>query len=58
MINVFKTYFPDKEKYKNYIDEIYANSRATNNGPMVKLLEQRLAEHLELKNIFEKKIIS
>ena len=57
MINVFKTYLPDTEKYKQYIDEIYANGWVTNNGPMVKLLEQRLAEHLGLKNIFEEKII-
>ena len=51
MINVTKTYLPDKEKYKKYIDEIYANGWITNNGPMVKLLEKRLAEYLGVKNI-------
>ena len=51
MINVTKTYLPDKEKYKKYIDQIYANGWVTNNGPMVKLLEKRLAEHLGVKNI-------
>ena len=51
MINVTKTYLPDKEKYKKYIDEIYANGWVTNNGPMVKLLEKRLAEYLGVKNI-------
>lgn len=25
MINVTKTYLPNKEKYKKYIDEIYEN---------------------------------
>jgi len=25
MINVAKTYLPDKEKYQRYVDEIYAN---------------------------------
>jgi len=51
MINVTKTYLPDKEKYKKYIDQIYSNGWVTNNGPMVKLLEQRLAKYLGVKNI-------
>ena len=51
MINVTKTYLPDKEKYKKYIDQIYDNGWITNNGPMVKLLEKRLAEYLGVKNI-------
>jgi dTDP-4-amino-4,6-dideoxygalactose transaminase len=51
MINVTKTYLPDKEKYKKYIDTIYSNGWITNNGPLVKLLEKRLAEYLNVKNI-------
>ena len=51
MINVTKTYLPDKAKYKKYIDKIYSNGWLTNNGPMVKLLEKRLAEYLGVKNI-------
>ncbi len=51
MINVTKTYLPNKEKYKKYVDEIYANGWITNNGPMVKELEKRLAEYLGVKNI-------
>lgn len=51
MINVTKTYLPNKEKYKKYIDEIYDNGWITNNGPMVKKLEQRLAEYLGVKNL-------
>ena len=51
MINVTKTYLPNKDKYKKYIDEIYANGWVTNNGPMVKLLEKRLADYLRVKNI-------
>jgi dTDP-4-amino-4,6-dideoxygalactose transaminase len=51
MINVTKTYLPNKDKYKKYIDEIYANGWVTNNGPMLKLLEKRLAEYLGVKNI-------
>lgn len=51
MINVTKTYLPDKEKYKKYIDKIYSNGWVTNNGPMVKELEERLAKYLGVKNI-------
>ena len=51
MINVTKTYLPNKEKYKKYVDEIYANGWITNNGPLVKKLEKRLAEYLGVKNI-------
>jgi len=51
MINVTKTYLPNKEKYQKYVDEIYANGWVTNNGPMVRELEKRLAEYLDVKNI-------
>tara|TARA_Y100000385_G_scaffold242998_1_gene260257 strand:+ start:257 stop:1333 length:1077 start_codon:yes stop_codon:yes gene_type:complete len=51
MINVTKTYLPNKKLYKEYIDKIYANGWVTNNGPMVKLLEKKLAEYLGVKNI-------
>ena len=51
MINVTKTYLPNKEKYKKYIDEIYENGWITNNGPLVQRLEKRLAEYLGVKNI-------
>ncbi len=51
MINVTKTYLPNKKKYQKYVDEIYANGWVTNNGPLVKQLESRLAEYLGVKNI-------
>lgn len=51
MINVTKTYLPDKEKYKKYVDEIYESGWVTNNGPLVEKLEKRLAEYLGVKNI-------
>ena len=51
MINVTKTYLPNKKKYKEYVDEIYANGWLTNNGPLVQKLEKRLAEYLGVKNI-------
>lgn len=51
MINVTKTYLPNKEKYQKYVDEIFKSGWVTNNGPMVKELEKRLAEYLGVKNI-------
>jgi len=51
LINVTKTYLPDKEKYKQYVDKIYENGWVTNNGPLVKELESRLADFLCVKNI-------
>lgn len=51
MINVTKTYLPDKSKYKQYIDEIYENGWITNNGFLVRKLEKRLAQYLDVKNL-------
>ena len=51
IINVTKTYLPNKEKYKEYIDEIYENGWVTNYSPLVQRLEKRLAKYLGVKNI-------
>ncbi len=51
MIKVTKTYLPNKEKYQKYVDKIFESSWITNNGPLVKELEIRLAEYLGVKNI-------
>jgi dTDP-4-amino-4,6-dideoxygalactose transaminase len=51
LINVTKTHLPSSEKYKEYVDKIFENGWVTNNGPMVKDLELRLAEYLGVKNV-------
>ncbi len=51
MINVTKTYLPDRKKFARYVDEIYASSWVTNNGHLVRRLEERLAEYLGVENI-------
>lgn len=51
MINVTKTHLPNIDKYKSYIDEIYASGQVTNNGQLVKRLEKRLSEYLGVKNL-------
>ncbi|MCL5027888.1 MAG: DegT/DnrJ/EryC1/StrS family aminotransferase [Bacteroidetes bacterium] len=51
MINVTKTYLPDKDKYKFYVDKIFDSGWLTNNGQLVQLLEKRLSEYLGVKNL-------
>ena len=51
MINVTKTYLPDKEKYKAYVDQIFSSGHITNRGPLVRQLEERLAGYLGVKNL-------
>ncbi|MDP4145748.1 MAG: DegT/DnrJ/EryC1/StrS family aminotransferase [Bacillota bacterium] len=51
MINVTKTYLPNIEKYKEYIDDIFESGWLTNNGQFVKKLEKRLKEYLGVKNL-------
>jgi len=50
-INVTKTYLPDINRYKKYVDEIFDNGWITNNGPLVKRLEKKLQEFLGVKNL-------
>lgn len=51
MINVTKTYLPDREKYINYVNRIYNSGWLTNNGQLVQELERRLAQYLGVKHI-------
>jgi len=51
MTPVTKAYLPDKTKYKKYIDRIYDTGWLTNNGPLVRELEQRLQEYLGVKHL-------
>ncbi len=51
MINVTKTYLPDKQKYLAYVDKIYESGWVTNNGPLVQELQTRLADYLGVKNV-------
>ena len=51
MINVTKTYLPDPEKYKSYVDRIFSSGWVTNNGQFVQELEKRLCEYLGVDNL-------
>jgi len=51
MVYVTKTYLPDKEKYKSYIDRIYHSGWVTNRGELVIELEKRLAELFGVRHV-------
>jgi dTDP-4-amino-4,6-dideoxygalactose transaminase len=50
MINVTKTYLPPLEEYQQYVEKIFKSNQLTNNGPMVKELEQKLKDFLGVKH--------
>lgn len=51
MINVTKTDLPDINKYIKYLEKIWSNGWITNNGEFVRLLERKLEEYLNVKNL-------
>lgn len=51
MINVTKTYLGDVDKFKTYVEGIYARGWLTNHGPLVNELEERLKDYLGVKHI-------
>lgn len=50
-INVNKPYLPDINKYKKYLDRIWANNHLTNFGPLSIELEEKLCEYLGVDNL-------
>lgn len=51
MIPVTKPYLPNKAKYQAYVDRIYESGWLTNNGSLVRELEERLTHYLGVKNL-------
>jgi dTDP-4-amino-4,6-dideoxygalactose transaminase len=49
-IYVTKSYLPDKRKYEQFIDSIWENNQLTNQGPLLKELESKLQNFLDVKN--------
>lgn len=50
MINVTKTELPDFNEYTGYLKKIWKSHWLTNNGEYVKLLENKLQKHLDVKH--------
>ena len=51
MINVTKTWLPDKTKFSKYLDKIYSSCWVTNHGPLARELERRLCDYLGVPNV-------
>ena len=51
MITVTKSYMPNKEKYKSYVDRIFDSAWLMNNGSLLQELEIRLKKYLGVKNL-------
>lgn len=51
MIPVTRSYLPNKEKLKAYIDQIYDSGWLTNRGSLLLELEKRLAAYLGVKHL-------
>lgn len=51
MIPVTKPYLPNKAKYQAYVDRIYESGWLTNNGSLVRELEERLTHYLGVKHL-------
>lgn len=49
-IYVTKSFLPPKEEYFKYINQIYQNGQLTNQGPILKELENKLSSYLQVKN--------
>jgi dTDP-4-amino-4,6-dideoxygalactose transaminase len=52
MIHVTKTYLPPIEEYQRYVEQIWQRNQLTNNGPLVRELEQKLKDFLGVKHCF------
>jgi dTDP-4-amino-4,6-dideoxygalactose transaminase len=51
MTFVTKTFLPDIDRYKSYIDRIFKSGWVTNNGELVVELERKLGELLGVRNV-------
>jgi len=52
MINVTKPFLPDYSVYENYLKGIWERNWLTNNGPLVRQLEEKLKAFLDVKHLF------
>lgn len=51
MIYVTRPYIPPRDKYVRYVDKVLASGQLSNNGPMVRELQDRLEEYLGVRNL-------
>jgi dTDP-4-amino-4,6-dideoxygalactose transaminase len=52
MLHVTKSFLPELSVYTKYLERIWETSHLTNDGPLLKELEYKLAEYLDVENFF------
>lgn len=52
MIPVTRSFLPPIEEYLPYLDQIWESGQLTNNGVLVKELEQKLKDYLDVRHLF------
>lgn len=52
MVNVTRSFLPDKEVFLKYVDGIWDRCHLTNHGPLVLELEAKLKEYLGVRHFF------
>lgn len=52
MINVTTTFLPPLEEYVEQLKKIWDSGQITNNGPLLKELEQNLKDYLKVRHLF------
>jgi dTDP-4-amino-4,6-dideoxygalactose transaminase len=52
MINVTKAYLPDFEEYVSYLKKIWDKAHLTNDGPLLRELEQQLRDYLGVDQLY------
>jgi len=50
-IMVTRPFYPDREKFDSYVDEIWKNKWLTNQGPLHERFKQELQQYLQVENI-------
>ena len=50
-IHVTETYLPDRHKYQAYVEQIFESKRVSNNGVLVRLLQEKLEKYLGVKHV-------
>ncbi|SFD92998.1 dTDP-4-amino-4,6-dideoxygalactose transaminase [Thiohalospira halophila DSM 15071] len=51
MTTVGRPYLPNRKKLEGYLDQVYESQWLTNNGPLVRELEERLGDYLGVDNL-------
>ncbi|RXK52259.1 DegT/DnrJ/EryC1/StrS family aminotransferase [Aquirufa rosea] len=51
MLHVTKSFLPDLKEYVGYLERIWENNHLTNDGPLLKELENKLKEYLQVEHL-------